>query len=335
MLPVKTESYSNACMASLIGVRSDCLEYETPPVFYVEEIEGITIDILSKIANVNSPSGGMLAKDIIAIAAKEMIGDLQTLIGNGNSLIETFGDVCSTCNFGEVYQASGGVKISNVVVSSYAELRISMIEIKANYTGPAVLVVDDGTPRNFAVNLTAGVEQPVKIDYVTSKKVVKVYMQNSGIQMANISCKAQSGCGCGRTSEKSVLSIRYDGLVGQANSSTQYGFKICAAVTCSTDIMMCSFAKQVPNLVGSILLLKVATKLYGEWYNSIRNNAATAVNPEQLVEMRDYFNNLYLLKMQGSSKTKGLNKMLSDYLGKGRDKCVECETINTTGWAKG
>jgi hypothetical protein len=335
MLPNKSCD-SVTCLQSLVGVKEDCANSDCYN-YYISDIEGVDLKALASIAGPQNVSGVQMAKDIINISAREMLGDIDMLIANGFSLKETFGDLCSTCTFLTIYQAGGGVKVQNVITSLYSVLRIQSIEALTNFTGAAVLILNDGVEaKTYDVELVAGVISPITLNYSTQQKFVKIYFQDTSIGMAQISCPTIGGCGCGGTRNRDATStIKYTGLVNQADTSTQYGFKVCASVGCSSDLLVCALIQQVPNVFGLTLLYKVGQKYFADARLSTRNNRVAGQDSEQKETMSDYYAALYNRRLNGSKDTKGVRLIINNYLRQRNDKCVVCDGLSKVGWATG
>lgn len=346
MLPNKAFKNPETCLSSLVGIQADCGGPEA--YMYVENIEGCDIKKLSEIANVQNPSGKSFAQAMIDAAAREMLGDIELITNNGFVLKQTFGDLCGACDYatsGTIYSNGGGVKIQNMISSPYSVLKVFSVEIAANYTGDAVLVLDDGTtPQSFDITLEAGIADIHKLEYSTTKKVVKVYIQGNATPVARIDCPTVRSCGCGGSSNRDAAdTIRYSGLLNGIDVSTQYGFKICASVTCDSGIMTCDLVNAAPRTYSLALLYKVGSKYYSEASLSERNNRTAGMDEDKKEGMVLYYNNLYKQLMYGKtfatgvnvSGTNTINNNIQAYLRQKKDRCVTCESIRKESYVTG
>lgn len=327
MLPVKTLDKIN-CLESLVGVRSECADISYP--FYVEDIEGVDIKALAAIANVNSPSGVSMGKDLVNKSAREMMADIELLLGSGYSMQNTFGDLCGACDYIGFYQANSGVKVSNTILSNYSILRISSIQILTNYTGAAVLVLDDGeNAKQFDVNLIAGTIIPATLTYETLKKTVKIYFTDTAITLAQIKCSTTSGCGCGGASNRAATdTIVFSGLLAGNDNSVQYGFKVCANVSCSSDLLVCDLIRQTPLIFARALYYKTAQKYFAEGRNSTRINRNAGTDNEHKETMQDFYSSLYNKDLRNTNRgAKSIKTVLEAYLKQRKDKCIVCDAI--------
>lgn len=322
------------CMETLIGIRSECNQPEEEcGKFFLEDIEGIDVQALAKIAKGSNLTGADFGRQLINSAAREMLGDIELLVNNGYSIKNIAGELCSACTLLPVYTAGGGITIRTNVPSPYQELHVTRLNIQANATGLYDVVIDDGyTQQLFPVNLIAGTIMPVLLNYKTAEKMIRIYLSDNTVGMAQINCATQSSCGCG-TSSKSGLPVIINGWNGLAETNTQYGFLPCASVTCSYDALICNMIKQAPNIFALTLLYKIGEKVYSHRAASERNNAQVSFNAdEEKTEEGKNYGRLYWAKLQGSTNRKGVKAIISDFLSKQRkDRCVICDARITTG----
>lgn len=336
MLPNKICD-SVTCLEGLVKVRSDCADGDCAD-FYLEDLEGVDIKRLSEVANVGSPSGVSLGKDIISISSREMLADIEILIGNGYSLKPTFGELCSACSFiPGSYTANGRVKVLNTIGTKYSILQIHTLQILTNFTGTTVLIVADGkTQKLYSVDLVADEIANVVLEYSTLEKSATIYLQDSTIGMAKINCAVSSGCGCGGAANRAAMTtISYSGFIGLTAAPFQYGFLPCASVVCSSDLMVCDLIKQTPKLFAMTLLYKAGARYYSTAALSTRNNRTAGQEGEEKNTMLTYYAGLYKNRLMGTRTSKGLYGVISTYLQQRNDKCVVCDGSLKTAYATG
>ncbi len=336
MLPVKACDSLN-CLQSLVGIRSEC-ENDDCFDYYVEDIEGVDMQKLAEIATAHSPSGVEVARDLIRTASTEMLGDIELLLGAGYSMQDTFGALCSSCDFVTLYTNGGGVLVQNVIASKYSILRISRIDVLTNFTGTGTLRIDDNkTVIDYDVELVAGEISPVILDYSTQETSAKIYFVDQTIPTALVRCARSSSCGCGGNRNNNALdTVRYSGLLLGATSTNQYGFKVCASISCSSDLLTCDLMQQTPRIFGLTLLYKVGQKFYSQTQLSNRLNQWTnKENSEDKIDMKAYYEGLYKKRLNGTAGNKGVATVVNQYLRNRTDRCVSCEGASKIGWAVG
>lgn len=326
------------CLEKLVGVRGTCTENVNCPEFYIDDLEGIDMASLADYATGLNLSGEAYARQLINTSARMMLGDLQALVSGGYSLIEALGELCSTCTFAPSFQVAGGVKVTRSILSQFAVIRITKIEVHTSVTGVQVLVLDDGKEKQKFTFTAMGALQTavLSLDYTTSQNSVKISLEDTAAPLGLIVCERTAGCGCSGGSAPVNTPVVFTGLVAGMDASNGYGFKVCAALSCSNDVLMCSLMNQTPNLFGLTLLYRVGMQYFGNAPFSTRVNRTTLRNGEEIsVTMQQYYESLYRERIAGSTKVKGLKQVTSDYLGRLRDKCIKCEALVKTSYAGG
>lgn len=338
MLP-KKECDTQTCIEKLVGIKADCQDLNCHR-FYVEDLEGFDIDKLSKLATLQKPSGKQFAKDLISSSAREMLADLEKMMYNVYRLEETFGSLCGTQDYNvSTYVAAAALKITNSIVSNYAQIKVSRLEILSDYTGTTNLVFNDGSGTNsvYEIELQAGVIMPILVDYTTMQRSVIINLSDNTIGLALITTPTSGGCGCSGQRSKSQNSLQYSGLVGSVASSLQYGFRACAAIVCSNDMLICDMVNQVPNMFGLGLFYKVGSKAFSESLLTDRINKFALDNGEEKQTMKAFYADQYRFHMNGTKSAKGVKNVIEQYLRgrRNQDKCIVCDSNLVIGWITG
>lgn len=322
-----------SCLQSLVGQRTGCGPDQSFP-FYLEDIDGVDVSTLASLAKSSNLSGVDFGNQLINSAAREMMADIEMLLNNGNRLREIVGDICSSCSILPVYVVNSGITIKSVVPSQFQKLQITKLSMLINKTGSYSFVIDDGAdPKTFTANFTAGVIQPVALDYQTDKKSVTVYFSDNTVGLGTITCPNSSSCGCGG-SKKEVSPVNISGLLNGVEVVTQYGFIPCAGILCSNDALVCKMIKELPNVFGITLLFKVGEKYTLAKANSNRNNTVASYGDQPQVTRN--FGALYAARLNGTPQTRGVRNMINEYLQTKRtDKCVVCDAKISTAYVTG
>lgn len=323
------------CLQSLMGIRTLCTVDKEYP-FWLEDIEGVDVTKLAKMAKGSNPNGKDFGTQLINTGARQMLGDIETLIRDGYRLNNIAGDMCSTCSLLPSYTVNSGIIVKSTLPSRFQIMRITDLTILTNVTGPKILSLDDGlTVTTYPVELVSGVLIPIKIPYSTSQKTVKIYFTDPTVGLGQISCATPSSCGCGG-SQKSNNPINISGMLAGVETTTQYGFLPCASIDCSYDSLVCNLINQMPNIFGLTLYYKVAQLYFDHKNVSDRNNDAVSFNEEDGKDRPKNYGQLYWAKMKGTKDVAGLNKMISDYLKQNRkDSCVLCDSKAITAYVTG
>lgn len=322
------------CLESLVGVRTGCTVTENYP-FWIEDIEGVDVDKLAKLAKGSNGTGKDFGQQLINSSARELLGDIELLMNNGYSMKNIAGDMCSSCTLLPTYVTGGGITITSNINSRFRNLQITKLTMLTNVTGPRVFILDDGiTQTEKTVQLTAGMNVPVKLNYITSEPKVKVYFQDSSVGVGRVSCATNSDCGCG-SSSKATLPLIFSGLLNGSEVTGQYGFLACAAVTCSYDALVCNMIKLTPNVFGQTLLYKIGEKYYLHKSASERNNEAASYNEEEKSVFVRNYGALYATRLYGKGDRRAVKNIINDYLKQNKDTCVTCHAKIMTAGATG
>lgn len=335
MLP-KKETDIQSCLEKLVGVRAECDDTNAYR-FYIEDLEGIDLQKLSSVAGRQSPSGKMFARDIINASSREMLADIEGMMFNTYRLEETFGSLCGTNDFNTAnYVANSGIKITRSVATLYAQIKISRIELLCDFTGVVTIQFNDGIEiKAFEVESTSGIIIPIIVDYTTTQKVIKIGLSNPAISLAQITTTTASGCNCSGRKSKAENSLSFTGLIAGIDTSLQYGFRVCAAIICSNEMLVCDMINQLPNMFGLSLFYKAGSKAYSESVLTVRNNRVAGQNDEEKITMREYYNNLYRWSMNGTKSQNGIKNVIETYLKGRKDKCIICSSNFSIGWITG
>lgn len=323
-------------LKGLVSLRSSCITGNCTP-YYIEDLEGVDLAFLSKIAGIDNVSGEQYANQVIDTAARIMLGDLGMNLTSGYSLVEAFGETCSTCSYINTFVPGGGAIIRNLVGSKFSILKVSKVEINCNATGSQMLVFDDGkTVQKFPFTaMGMNVVTPVVLKYETVENLVKVFIEDQSIPVSFVTCATTSGCGCsGSKAPSNETSIKYSGLMMGVATVQQYAFKICASVVCSSDLLTATMVNELPNMFGLTLLYKVGSLIYSNAPLQTRNNRA-ALDSETQQTMQTYYESLYQQRLVGTKNVKGLKLVYSDYIAANADRCVRNQSVYRTVYAAG
>lgn len=323
------------CMQSLVGIRTGCTVDQQYP-FWLEDIEGVDVKKLSSMSKASNPNGKDFGKQLINNAARQMMGDIETLLNDGYKMQNIIGDMCSSCQPLPVYTPGTGIIAKSTVATRFSIMRLSKLTILANVSGEKQIVIDDGeTQKFYTVTLVAGTLMPIVMNYSTIKKIIKISFVDNTVPLGIINCPKSSSCGCGG-SVNSNNPITITGMTAGIETANQYGFLPCIAIDCSYDSLVCNLINQTPNIFGLALLYKVGELYYDNKKVADRNNDAVGYNEDEGGEQQKNYARLYWAKIKGTAGVNGVNKIINDYLKTNRaDKCVICESKIKTAYVTG
>jgi hypothetical protein len=330
--------YPESCYIGLVGVHGTC-EPKTA-MYWLDDIPGVDLGTLAKLADSASPTGEKLANRLIETASRLVAADIQTIYDGRYKVEASLVNGCSNCNFTPNY-ATGiqrGVVIKDNTLSNFSRVLIDKFAVKINNTGTFHIVIDDGDVANQRViefDFTAGVEYDFTgVEYITAKKQVRLYFQEIEVQLAQLSCKrGGSGCGCSGAA-LTVSDLVYYGTLNNADVQQAYGFLPCAAIICNPDDLLCYMAHAAPRMIGIAVLYKSASLYFMTQGSSTRNNRVANAAPEKVRDDGAYWEKQYQAKLNGK-ETRGLKDVVFTTLQQNSDVCIVCNSMVGTAWATG
>lgn len=328
--------YPEICFSDLVGIRNTCEAMST--VYWVDDIPGIDLSKLAQVAEAAAPTGEKLGLKLIESASRMMAADVEAIYDAQYKVQNQLVGGCSACTFTTTYVAGSqmGILIKNATTSSFSSLVIDKLIAKVNSTGTYTIILTDGVKsKEIEHAFEAGVEyEIIGINFFTKLKSVKVYLQESDVPLAKLSCpRSGSGCGCGG-STAAVSDLVYTGLTAGVESQNAFGFMPCAFVRCDSEDLLCFVAHSAPRMIGMALLFKVAELYFNTRLQSARNNKITGLNVDDAKEDATRYGKLYKDKLNGVG-TRGVKDLVFTTLQQTHDVCIVCNSLNGVAWATG
>lgn len=333
----------NTCFNNLIALKSLCPD-AVQPLFYLDDIEGMTQDRLSKLATPRDGSGAALAQFLIESSVRLLLADIDSVIPANYKIKQELSSVCSLCTFSGFYSnatvAGTGIIIKNMSNSRFTSMIIDSLKVKVNTSGLFVLRIKDaaGVIKDISQAFIATEELTIlNIGFETTSKTVQVYFTDTSIAMYTITCPANSSCGCGGAPTSLATDIVIGGLTNGVEGSTQYGILPCVKIKCSYDDIICDLVKGSPRLFGLALLYLTASKSFEENALSNRVNRAASFDKETMQTYSEYYYALYRDRLTGNPKKQvlGIAGVVNQNLKLIKDKCVACDNPLGIAWATG
>ncbi len=331
-------AYPEICFSNLIGIRGLCEAYAEEPLYWVDDLPGINLNNLAALVDASvDHTGKEWGNRLIERAARMMAADVEAIYDGQYKVENLLVNGCSTCTFLGNYATGDqrGIMIKNNTSSAFARLVIDKLTVLVNDTGTFHIVIHDGeAPVTLAVDLEAGVMADViNIDYVTRHKSVRIYLAESNVPLAQLSCpRGTSGCGC--SGKRTVVQdLIYTGTAAGVESQQAYGFIPCAFIRCEADDLLCFTAKSAPRMIGMALLYKVGELYFADKNLSVRNNRVAGNKTEQTDDESKRYAKLYGDKLNGKG-TRGVKDLVTTALRTvATDECVVCNAQLGTSWA--
>lgn len=325
------------CLKNLVGLKQLCNSVAIAPQFYLDDIEGIDQAKLAKLASEIQGSGKKMATDIIESAARLVMADIESSIPSNFMLTKEIVSICSSCtqsNFFTGVSANGtGIVVKNLTNSKFSKIHINSLVVKINNTGTFTLRIRDGKTENnssITQEFVAGEETVFSnINYSSGEKTVKIYFDDPAVSLSNITCPANSGCGCGASNNSTMTKdIMIMGLSAGIETTQQYGILPCVMISCNYDAIVCNLITSTPKIFGLALLYRCASKIFDENSKSTRVNRQASFDKEYIKTESERFEDLYRERMYGKPRLKilGITEVINKNLSVLKDKCITCSS---------
>lgn len=328
--------YPESCFTDLVGVRGTCDPVATAPAFWIDDIPGIDVDKLAKIATADAPSGATMGAKLVESAARLLAADTEGIY-DGKYKVETnLVTGCSTCKVLTNYLAGHqrGIVVKDETRSAFSHLIVDKFTACVNQTGTFHIVLDDGrAPVTIEHDFVAGQrDEFVNVNFRTKAKSVRLYLAEDDVPLAQLSCPGKgSGCGCSGKA-RTLEDLHFMGTFNGADNQQAYGFVPCAYIACDAADLLCFLAHSAPRLIGMALLFKTAELYFSSTALSTRNNSVASKNVDDKNSEAMRYNKLYTDRLLGKG-TRGIKDLVFSNLASVTDACVVCDALNKTQWA--
>ena len=329
----------STCLDTLVGIKSLCASGDPAPLFYLDDVEGMTAERLSQLATVRDGSGAALFAGLRDSAVRLMRADIDSVIPTNFRISQELASVCSACTFSGFYSnatAQGtGIVVKNMSNSRFSSMIIDSLNVMVSTTGNFTLMV--GT-KAITMDFVAGELLTIQnVAYETTENQISIYFTDPTVQLNAITCPAGSSCGCGGRPKTLATDIVIGGFVNGLESATQYGILPCVKLRCSYDAIICDLVTASPRLFGLAQLYLIASKAFEENALSQRNNRTASFEKDEKATLSEYHYQLYRDRFMGNPKKGilGIASAVSTNLKNIKDKCVTCGNPNGVAWAVG
>ena len=332
------------CLDNLVGLRSLCAGLTAQPLYYLDDVEGMDASRLADLASAQQGSGAKLFNQLLDSAIRIMLGDIESLIPSNYKITNNqLVNLCSSCNWSGFFTSASvlgsGIVIKNESGSRYSQLLIPGLRVRINNTGSFSFKITDGIiTRTITNDFLAGQEVTFTgLNFLTKQKTVKIYFEDSAVQLGQIICPPNSSCGCGGVATTEQTDLKITGYHLGGETEVQYGILACAMITCSSDDIICSLVQSAPRLFGLTLLQLVASKAFATNATSQRVNRTASFEQEEKKSESDVFYGYYRERLAGkpSKNILGVSQAISNNLSLIKDKCIVCNTGYGVAWAAG
>jgi hypothetical protein len=284
--PSTTITPSLTCFDNYIGIPGT-IDNPTSGLS-INDLQGVNFARADGVANTDYATGVEMLQDLIALAIRHVQDDMRTYM---MPFFKFHGaiDHHLTAKYESGYHAASaadrGLKIEKKA-STLSKIYVNRVRVLANSTGLYQIEITDGNDSTlYPVDLVAGEEQEVTIDYLSNRDIIYITIDNTSLEPAKGKVK-NGGCGsCG----KKYQYFTVWGWDGTKTSSYHYGIRADISVVCSEDAMACALKKQL----GLPILYKFGILFMREAQHTDRVNFFTMVGREEAIDLEEIFKEEY------------------------------------------
>jgi hypothetical protein len=317
------------CFDNFIGIRGVCDSNPPKSGLYINDLEGINLDLAAKIANINDKTGLELIKRKINFGTELALDDLRAYVRPFLNISHVIGNYSAGKNIPKSYMTPmegwRGAKVRLVGKNGFEALRINKIGLTTKNEGTATIKVIDGTAETqiHKLELIKETETELELNYVSKTDSVFILVDTTELNVANGVFGAQkaSGCNCkgggGHSTSFSGNNIEITGWNGSSRDPRNYGLTISASTVCSLEEILCSLKDDIKYIV----LYKTGIELVKEWLNSRRINEYTTMGADQAAFL------LQNWTVEYENKYKVFGENVRDLIQKTGGVCVKCKGV--------
>jgi hypothetical protein len=236
--------------------------------------------------------------------------------------------------FNNVPFANGGLQIRKSGISLLSKIQIEYVKVKPMFTGPSIILVNGS---QYPFDAVAGVEQIVKLDFITSDTAVNLSIVDKTQQFSSITATKTT---CGSCSGNSY-NLYAQPLFNDFPSQTYSTFLPSASLVCDASDLICLAIKNqnVKNLFAKAIAIYTAIIVFERLSLSNRLNDTTlninkeAVESYQLELQAKYNELVFGLNFATGQKRSNiipLTQIVKNNLKNTHDICLNCNSHFST-----
>lgn len=345
------------CFENYIGIAS-CIPDQPIPKsrLYINDLEGITNNLGAAIVSGEDVSGLNLMRKKIDFATGLVIEDLRAYIApyfSIETVIDSFTAGLNDGNYLNYAPLERGLRIRKTK-TNLQTLRLINLRIMVSDTveGKVIKIIDGNLVTEYEVDLVAGEEYNLHLDYIARNDVVRIVMDNSDVRVNDGGFfESKSGCNCSCLYTGSYAHLPYMtpypfskdplygggyglptksysgpirntdvevmGWNGTEKEKRNFGMSVDVSIECSLDSLACALS----NHLRYVLLYKAGVEIVKEWALSDRINQYTTLDLDKAMFLSQRWEAEYdkRYKLVGASLQKVMRTM--------NDVCVTCKGL--------
>ena len=264
------------CLQNLVTLK-DCAPTSGPvPVYYLDDVQGITFEMVAAAAQSATPTGPALAKRLVEQATDYVLADVyQTLLKRfifRDSLELILPDPWKEAYLPPSTLARGLTLQRQSCCGRTACLMIEslMVAVATDLETLDITLTDGAEQFVYTVeNITAGQPFEVPINRRSTSEYIRITLP-AGVRPYTLT-QPYVGCGCSGASPN-IRCYKMSGWNGNGNDGHIYGIQIRGQVQCCFENLLCTYREPMADLVRWRAAMALATELH----------TAKRVNPETL-----------------------------------------------------
>lgn len=254
------------CLENYIVFANGCYDGTVPTPtsgYYIENLEGLTIDNVSMISNELLISATKTMQEKMYFAARIVENRLKAILNSRGIKLNTIGKLYPICSVSETNIGSSslqkGIRISKKWLnSSQSRIFVESIRIKSLTSGSTSLYIYDQSFNILwteSINLISNIEQIINVKKYFNSDVVYILADNTNIQPYIYNCNTKTNCT--PCDNKYLNVLGYDGT-----SASNDGFLgACVRLDCVDTDIICQFLDRI----GLAILYQTGVQLAKEW----------------------------------------------------------------------
>lgn len=321
-----------ACLDNFIGILNDCCNIEAPKSgLYINDLEGISSEMASKIADSENNSGLNLMRKKIDFATGLVIDDLRQYLMprfRVDTVIDTLKAGIFSTNYMSVAQLERGLHIMKTR-TNLQRLKVLSLNIltKTTINHKLIKILDGPKVTYYYADLVANKITTLQLNYVAYSDEIYILMDNSDVEVNDgifYSRLNIGNCNCSRETRRNNYSNTTDLIVygwnGIEDEDRTFGMEVRLTVECDLNLLVCSLGTHLRYL----MLYRSGIELVKEWLTSPRLNEFTLLHADHVGFLLDSWKEEY------DRRYKTLIQTIPSLIKSLDDPCISCRGLQYT-----
>jgi len=306
------------CLFNLVALKSCAPAAGVAPLFFIDEIQGVSFDFFAAVATNSTPTGQATADRLIKQATESVLVDIQAKVNEvftfRDSLELILPDPWREAVLPPSALPRGLTLTRQTCCGKTACLYIEslLIAVGSDHQTLEITVADAGVLSVYTVqDVVANQPFEVPISLTTTGQRILITLP-AGVQPYTLT-QPYAGCGCTGASPD-MRCYRISGWNGEENDGRTYGVQIRGQVKCCFENLLCIYRPQIADMVR----FRAAMALAMEAHISQRVNPET-LNQNALDILYENWNSEYQKRLKNWFQSARIT------IARLKEPCIECE----------